>query len=95
MRAYLLDANGVMLDRKFEPLGILKIPDNDFDAAFEETCAPWLGDGASDLPILASGMIGSRQGWLEAPYVPQVPFGLAIPPSEPGLSRNVRLSPPA
>jgi 2-dehydro-3-deoxygalactonokinase len=75
LRAYLLDASGAMLDRKFEPLGILKVPDNDFDAAFEETCAAWLGDSATALPILASGMIGSRQGWLEAPYVP-CPAGL-------------------
>jgi 2-dehydro-3-deoxygalactonokinase len=30
----------------------------------------------SDLPMVASGMIGSRQGWIEAPYCPS-PAGLA------------------
>jgi 2-dehydro-3-deoxygalactonokinase len=69
LRAYLLGANGEMLDRKFAPLGILKVPGNDFDAAFEQVCAAWLDNGLEGTPVLACGMIGSRQGWLEAPYV--------------------------
>ena len=36
---------------------------------FESTCAQWLRD-APGLPVLACGMIGSRQGWREAPYLP-------------------------
>ena len=62
--------------KKSTPLGILKIPDNNFDAAFEEICGSWLNNGlagwprARAAPVLACGMIGSRQGWLEAPYVP-------------------------
>lgn len=75
LRAYLLDANGKTLKKKSARLGVLKIKDNNFDAAFERTCAPWLEDGLEAAPILASGMVGSRQGWLEAPYVP-CPAGL-------------------
>jgi 2-dehydro-3-deoxygalactonokinase len=70
LRAYLLDANGNTLEKKSAPLGILKIPDQNFDAVFEEMCGPWLRNGLKGAPILASGMIGSRQGWREAPYVP-------------------------
>jgi 2-dehydro-3-deoxygalactonokinase len=70
LRAYLLDANSNTLEKKSAPLGILKIPDQNFDAAFEEICGPWLNNGLKAAPILASGMIGSRQGWREAPYVP-------------------------
>jgi 2-dehydro-3-deoxygalactonokinase len=76
LRAYALDAAGQVLEKKSAPLGILKIPDKNFDAAFEEICGAWLSDGVRAAPIqggvglLACGMIGSRQGWLEAPYVP-------------------------
>ena len=70
LRAYLLDANGDTLEKQSAPLGILKIPNQNFDTAFEELCGPWLNNGLEAAPILASGMIGSRQGWLEAPYVP-------------------------
>ena len=70
LRAYLLNSDGRVLDKKSAPLGILKVPNNDFDAAFEDTCGSWLINGLQAAPILASGMIGSRQGWIEAPYVP-------------------------
>lgn len=77
LRAYLLDANGNTLKKKSTRLGILKIHDHNFDAAFEKICAPWLDDGLEAAPILACGMIGSRQGWLEAPYV-SCPAGLDV-----------------
>ncbi len=82
LRAYAIDAAGQVLEKKSAPLGILKIPDKNFDAAFEEICGSWLNDGLAGWPrasaapvqdglgLLACGMIGSRQGWLEAPYVP-------------------------
>ncbi|HWX11001.1 MAG TPA: 2-dehydro-3-deoxygalactonokinase, partial [Trinickia sp.] len=38
------------------------------DAAFEAACGDWL-DGAPELPAIAAGMVGSAQGWREAPYV--------------------------
>ena len=36
--------------KKSAPLGILKIPDNNFDAAFEEICASWLDNGLAGWP---------------------------------------------
>ncbi len=70
LRAYVLNNTGNVLEKKSAPLGILKIRDNNFDAAFKEVCGSWLNNGLGAAPVLASGMIGSRQGWLEAPYVP-------------------------
>ena len=70
LRAYLLNRNGDVLEKKSAPLGILKISNQNFDAAFEEIGGSWLNNGLRAPPMLASGMIGSRQGWLEAPYVP-------------------------
>lgn len=66
----MLDANGNALEKKFAPLGVLNIREQNFDAAFEEMYGPWLSNASKSAPILVSGMIGSRQGWREVPYVP-------------------------
>jgi 2-dehydro-3-deoxygalactonokinase len=66
LRAWRLGDGGTVLAEKSAPLGILKVPKGDFAAAYREVCGDWLVDG---LPSIASGMIGSRQGWVEAPYV--------------------------
>ena len=71
-RAYLVAADGAVLETRADQGGILSIGDGAFDASFERHVAGW--DGA--LPVLASGMITSRQGWVEVPYAP-VPAGLA------------------
>ena len=42
----------------------------DFEAAFERLLGPWLGEVPAALPLIASGMIASREGWVETPYLP-------------------------
>ena len=73
LRAYRLGGDGTVLDRVESPLGILKVPGGDFDAVFEATVGAWL---EVDVPIIAAGMIGSRQGWYEVPYL-ECPAGVA------------------
>jgi len=68
LRAYLLGEGGRILDRRAEPWGILQLPDRDFRGAFDRITADWSRESDS-LPAIASGMIGSAQGWVEAPYV--------------------------
>lgn len=68
LRAYLLGDGGLVLDRRAEPSGILQVADRNFAAAFEAVTAEWR-TRHPDLPSIASGMIGSAQGWVEAPYV--------------------------
>ena len=68
LRAYLLDESGRILDRRAEPWGILQLPDRDFRGAFHRITEGW-STVARPLPAIASGMIGSAQGWVEAPYV--------------------------
>ena len=68
LRAYLLGDGGVVLDRRSEPLGILQLPGRDFAAAFRTVTRAWR-EAHRDLPAIASGMIGSAHGWIEAPYV--------------------------
>ena len=66
-RGYRMAADGTVLERREAPSGILQVTDRDFDAAFVRLVGDWAEAGT---PILASGMIGSRQGWIEAPYAP-------------------------
>jgi 2-dehydro-3-deoxygalactonokinase len=39
-----------------------------FELAFEQACGDWLR-AAPGLPVIASGMVGSAQGWKEAAYL--------------------------
>ena len=68
-RAYRIGADGSVLETKAAPAGILKVPDGDFEAVLEREVGPWLA-AAPALPMVVSGMITSRQGWLEVPYCP-------------------------
>jgi len=68
-RAYRLDATGAVLEAKSAPAGILKVREGDFEGVLEREIGPWLAD-APDLPVIAAGMITSRQGWIEVPYCP-------------------------
>jgi len=67
-RAYLLDGNGSVLDRLSDRRGILNIAGGDFAAAYRELVGAWQAP-ADGPPALMAGMIGSRNGWVEAPYV--------------------------
>jgi len=68
-RAYCIDAQGAVLALRTAPAGILKVPSGAFEAALEREVGDWL-EAEPGLPIIASGMITSRQGWLEVPYCP-------------------------
>jgi len=72
LRAYLYDASGNVLATRASTAGIMNLPrsaeQGGFDAAFEDACGAWL-DAAPGTPVIAAGMVGSAQGWLEAPYV--------------------------
>jgi len=83
-RAYRLDAEGAVLEVREAPLGIQQVRDG-----FAQALATLLGDWHDDpAPRLACGMIGSRQGWIEAPYV-DCPAGLGA------LVRGIVRSPDA
>ncbi len=74
LRAYRLDAAGTVLERRESDRGILNVTGGDFAAALRDLIGPWLALG--ERRVLLSGMIGSRQGWVEAPYLP-CPAGAA------------------
>jgi 2-dehydro-3-deoxygalactonokinase len=66
-RAYLIDGGGRIEARTASEEGILAIADGAFEAVLDRRCGQWMRDRPA-APVLLSGMIGSRQGWREAPY---------------------------
>ena len=64
-RAYRLDAQGSIVESRASNHGILNVAPGQFPAVLDEQIRGW-----EEAPIVMSGMVGSRQGWAEAPYVP-------------------------
>jgi len=73
-RAYLIGAESV-LARIADGPGILRVENKAFGVALRAMIGGWI-TAHGKLPVVLSGMIGSRQGWLEAPYV-RCPAGAA------------------
>ena len=65
-RAYRMSAIGDVLEARAERLGILQVDGGRFDEALSRLLGEWRDERA---PRIACGMIGSRQGWVEAPYI--------------------------
>jgi 2-dehydro-3-deoxygalactonokinase len=73
-RAFRVATDGTIFDRRSNPRGIMHVKDGRFAETLREEIGEWLKAGESR--VLLSGMIGSRQGWKEAPYV-RCPAGAA------------------
>jgi len=73
LRAALFDGQGQVVQERELPRGILTVATGEFPVVFHEACGDWL---RPDTMALLGGMVGSRQGWLEAPYCP-CPAGFA------------------
>ena len=67
LRASLLDPSGHSIEQRHSAMGVMKVPAGTFDAVLVELCGDWMQEHC--LPLIASGMVGSRQGWKEAPYL--------------------------
>ena len=67
LRLWLLGPNGTPLAEARSEEGLTKVSDRNF-AGVLDTLLSELG-AAPDLPVIICGMAGSRQGWVEAPYV--------------------------
>lgn len=72
-----MGADGAVLDSRESDQGMGTLARDDFSRVLLSLTAPWL----TNLPLraVACGMVGSRQGWAEAPYsaVPCRPLTLA------------------
>ena len=66
-RAYLIGADGAVLARMNDGPGILKVENGHFGPWLDSMIGAWIATHGI-APLILSGMIGSRQGWKEAPY---------------------------
>jgi 2-dehydro-3-deoxygalactonokinase len=78
-RAYRVGADGRVLEARDGTYGIQRLDGLTFAEALDRLIGDWRDDSA---PRVACGMIGSRQGWSEVPYV-------ACPASLDALSRGL------
>ena len=67
-RAYLMAPNGEILDEVASGDGIGSVAAGAYPATLKRLIGRWLEANPS-LPVVASGMVGSRHGWREAAYV--------------------------
>lgn len=72
-RAFRFGENGGIAETRQAPRGILTVEAGGFEAVLIAEIGDWI-DGQTE--ILLSGMITSRNGWLETPYI-EAPAGMA------------------
>lgn len=93
LRACLMAADGTVLDRSASGQGIMALDGAAFPDVLAAAAGRWVATHGP-LPVLLSGMVGSRQGWVEAPYA-RCPAGLDdlaaaladVPAPPPGFGR--------
>lgn len=74
-RAHLVAGDGHLIDSRASDDGMSRVKDGGFEAVLARMCAAWFAD-YPDIPVLMAGMVGSRNGWREVPYV-TCPAGIA------------------
>jgi 2-dehydro-3-deoxygalactonokinase len=67
-RAYLVSPNGEVLNEVASGDGIGSVASGAYPATLKLLIGDWL-EAHPSLPVVASGMVGSRHGWREAAYV--------------------------
>jgi 2-dehydro-3-deoxygalactonokinase len=95
LRAWAMGDQGSILAEAASDDGMGKLTREGYEPALLRLINPWLN--GDRVPVIACGMVGSRQGWCEAPYrtVPCTPLDMAgqvsPPTTDPRL--NVRIAP--
>jgi 2-dehydro-3-deoxygalactonokinase len=80
-RAYRLNSAGESIDERKAPAGISTVPTGGFPAVMHEQIGDWLAKDRA-VPVIMAGMVGSRNGWVEAPYA-------ALPADVGSLKKNL------
>ncbi|MFY2825519.1 2-dehydro-3-deoxygalactonokinase [Ruegeria sp. MALMAid1280] len=88
LRAWAMQGDTV-LDQAQSGKGMARVDKDGFQSALFELIEGWLGSAPID--VIACGMVGARQGWVEAPYsaVPCEPTPVA-PFRVPGTDPRIR-----
>ena len=74
LRVWALDKHHKILDSFSSSDGMLSLEIVEFEPLLLEKISNWVA-GDVNIPVLCCGMVGAKQGWLEAPYA-TVPYNL-------------------
>jgi 2-dehydro-3-deoxygalactonokinase len=88
LRAWAMAPSGAVLGTADSDAGMGRLDRAGFEPALLALVGGWLGTGPAD--VIACGMVGSRQGWVEAPYR-AVPCAPLAPPLVPAPAADPRL----
>lgn len=66
LRAFLMNQDGHIQAQRDSDRGMLKLGATEFEHVLSDLLGDWL---TPDLPIYMAGMVGSRGGWQEVPYL--------------------------
>ena len=86
LRAWAMTEGGAARAEARSDRGMGCLARDEFEGALLELVAPWLDE--SPVEVLACGMVGSRQGWAEAPYA-----AVPCPPLPPSLAHAAAADP--
>lgn len=77
MRAWAMSASGTVLAEACSAKGMGQLARDQFEGVLLDAIGDWI---AGPTTVVACGMVGSRQGWVEAPYAtvpcPTMPAGI-------------------
>ena len=95
LRATLVGPGREILGRAASDSGVQSVPTGGYGAVLEDVCGPWFA-AHPGLPVIMAGMVGSRNGWVEVPYVAP-PCGVADLAARlhpvPGTTRSIHIVP--
>jgi 2-dehydro-3-deoxygalactonokinase len=91
LRAWAMSGDGRVLAEASSDEGMGKLSRDGFEPALVRLIGPWL---SGKPPVVACGMVGSRQGWCEAPYrtVPCTPLDRAAQAVAPVTDPRLQVS---
>src|SRR5690606_35010128 len=74
--------------------GMASLTPEGFEAALVAAVDDWIAGATVPVPVIACGMVGARQGWVEAAYraVPCAPVGpplTAAPTADPRIAVHI------
>jgi 2-dehydro-3-deoxygalactonokinase len=92
LRAWAMGRANEVLDFANSDDGMSRLTPDAFEPALIRLVSHWLGTGKT--PVIACGMVGSRQGWAEAPYravpcVAQSETLISAPCTDPRLDMRI------
>ena len=65
LRLWAIGADGAVIDMRTSDKGMGELTPSEFEGVLVDVAADWLNTADT---VVACGMVGSRQGWVEAPY---------------------------